>query len=288
VIKSDNPNMHKIIPLHKPSISRTALSLVVVALAGVTVAGFLTMDYGGGDLASAGLKTIRYFILMFGSPRAVPSHFATFGLEHLPTIVAALRFIGITLALAFLTTVIGGVVSLVFGLLSARNLSSARISNFIKSLVSIIRAIPTVLWVLIFAIGAGLGSVAAVIGMSFHTSGQLIKNYSESFEEIDPGVIEALRSSGASWFQIVFQAVLPSTISYLLSWTFIRFETNFEVAVAMGAAAGAGGIGYQLFMAGAYFFDIREIGYISYLILVFAMLMEFVSTRIKHKLHLHD
>jgi len=276
------------IRLRTPSISRTALGATLLGLAAVTVWGFAVMDFGGADVGKAAVQTIKYFALMFGSPRAVPSHFATMGMENLPTIVAALRFIGITLALAFLTTLLGAIVSFFLGLLAARNLSSRWLSDLVKGLVSVVRAVPTVLWVLIFAIGAGLGSVAAVIGMSFHTVGQLIKNYSESFEEIDPGVIEALRASGASWIQIVFQAVLPSTISYLLSWTFIRFEINFEVAVAMGAAAGAGGIGYQLFMAGGYFFDMREIGYITYLLLAFAMVMEIIATRLKEKYHIHD
>lgn len=274
--------------VQKPSVSRATLCLVVLGLLGTTLLGFYVMDYGGIDLGKATIQTLKYFGLMFGSPRAVASHFSTMGLEWLPTILAALRFIGITLALAFLTTLLGAIVSFFLALLAAKNLSNPWISNVVKGLVSVVRAIPTVLWVLIFAIGAGLGSVAAVIGMSFHTIGQLIKNFSESFEEIDPGVIEALRASGASWIQIVFQAVLPSTISYLLSWTFIRFEVNFEVAVAMGAAAGAGGIGYQLFMAGAYFYDIREIGYITYLLLGFAMAMEIIATRLKEKYHIHE
>ncbi|MDQ0860785.1 ABC-type phosphate/phosphonate transport system permease subunit [Bacillus sp. V2I10] len=141
------------------------------------------------------------------------------------------------------------------------------------------------LWVLIFAVAAGLGSVAAVIGMTFHSVGYLIKAYSESFEEMDEGVIEALRGSGASFWQIVFQAVMPSTITYLISWTFLRFEINFGVAVAMGAAAGAGGIGFDLFMASGFYFDLREVGMITYFILTFAILLEILAIRIKSGLH---
>jgi phosphonate transport system permease protein len=268
--------------------ARRVLNWTLLALLGLSVLGFATMDTKGVDLGKAAVQTLRYFALLFGSPRAVPSHFATMGMERLPTLLAALRFVLITLALAFLTTLLGAVVSLFLGLLAARNLTSQRLSNAIKSVVSVVRAIPTVLWVLIFAIGAGLGSVAAVIGMSFHTVGQLLKNYSESFEELDAGVIEALRASGASWLQIVFQAVLPSSLTYLLSWTFIRFETNFEVAVAMGAAAGAGGIGFQLYMAGGRFFDIREVGYITWILLGVALAMELLATRLRSRYHLQE
>ena len=276
------------IVIRRPSVSKRVLNITLVVLLVLTIWGFATVDTRGADLGEAAIQTIRYFGLMFGAPRAVPSHFSSMGRENLPTLLAALELILITLSLAFLTTLIGGVVSLFLGLLAARNLTNQRLSNFIKGFVSVIRAIPTVLWVLIFAIGAGLGAVAAVIGMSFHTVGQLLKNYSESFEELDSGVIEALRASGASWLQIVFQAVLPSSITYILSWTFIRFEINFAVAVAMGAAAGAGGIGFQLYMAGGYFFDIREIGYITYLILGIALLMEYIATRLKAKYHIHE
>ena len=224
------------------------LNSILLILAFLTIWGFATIDTKGVDLVEAGKDTARYVSLMFSQPMGVPSHFEASENTFPSMMFRAFELLMVTLALAFLTTLIGAVIALVLGLFAARNLTSTRVSNTIKGAIAVIRAVPTVLWVLIFAIGAGLGSVAAVIGMSFHTVGYLLKAYSESFEELDEGVIEALRSSGATWPQIIFQAVLPSTASYLLSWTFIRFEINFAVAVAMGAAAGAGGIGYQLFM----------------------------------------
>jgi phosphonate transport system permease protein len=254
-----------------------ALNLIFTLLFAVSIYGLLTIDTKGTDIAKAGMEAIQNFVKMFTGP--VPSHFSY--LEGVNEVL-------VTLALAFLTTVLGAVIALILGLLAAKNLSNETVSNVIKGFISFIRAVPTVLWVLIFAIGAGLGSVAAVIGMSFHTIGYLTKAYSESFEELDDGVVEALKASGATWIQIVFQAVLPSSITCLLSWTFFRFEVNFAVAVAMGAAAGAGGIGYQLYMASGYFFDIREIGYITYLILAIALLMEVFALWLKSKYHIHE
>lgn len=257
---------------------KMALRLTLLFLALVTVYGFITIDSGDQNLAEAAVETLRYFGLMFGRPE--PSEHLSFG--H------AAHQVLVTLALAFITTLLGGIVALILGLFAARNLTNERVSNLIKGFIAVVRAIPTVLWVLIFAIGAGLGAVAAVIGMSFHTVGYLLKAYSESFEELDAGVVEALRASGASWLQIVFQAVLPSSVTYLVSWTFIRFEINFAVAVAMGAAAGAGGIGFELVMAAGFRYDIQEIGYITYMILAVAIVMEIVATRLKRRYHIHD
>ena len=56
-----------------------------------------------------------------------------------------------------------------------------------------------------------MGSAAAVIGMTFHSVSYLTKAYSESFEDLNVSVIEALKASGANWWQIIFQAVIPSS-----------------------------------------------------------------------------
>ena len=239
-------------------------------LALLTGYGFYSFEYKEVNFAEALMQTVGNLITMFTQPAY--KHF---------TISEAFYQLGLTIGLALLTTILGGILALFLGLLAARNLSTARVSAAIRGGVAFIRAVPTILWVLIFAVTAGLGSVAAVIGLSFHSVGYLIKAYSESFEEIDIGTIEAMQTSGANWWQIVFQAVLPSSLCALLAWTFLRFEINFTNAVAMGAAAGAGGIGYELFMAGNFYFDLQEMGMITYLILGFVVLLETCSTRIK-------
>lgn len=272
--------------LRRPSVSKGTVNGVLIGLVLLSIWGFGVMDTRGTDLGEAAVKTVEYMGLMFSQPRGVDTHFGVRGAGAGGVFLAAVEILLVTLALAFLTTIVGGIVALVLGLFAARNLTNTRVSNTIKGIVAVVRAVPTVLWVLIFAIGAGLGAVAAIIGMSFHTVGYLMKAYSESFEELDAGTIEALRASGASWLQVVFQAVLPSSATYLLSWTFVRFEINFAVAVAMGAAAGAGGIGFQLFMSAGYFFDIREIGFITYLILAVAILMEIIATQLKKRYHI--
>ena len=268
------------IRLRRRNPAKRWLNGVLLVLTAMTVWGVATIETGSVPFGEAVVDTFRYLGLMFTQPRPTASHFGV--PEGFLNVAGAAGYVLlVTLALSFLTTLLGGVIALALGLFAAQNLTNARVSNAIKGIVAVIRAVPTVLWVLIFAIGAGLGSVAAVIGMSFHTIGYLIKAYSESFEELDDGTIEALRAAGANWFQIVFQAVLPSSITSIVSWTFIRFEINFAVAVAMGAAAGAGGIGFNLFMSAGYFFDIREIGFITYLILFVAMAMESFATRLK-------
>ncbi|HTV31180.1 MAG TPA: ABC transporter permease subunit [Xanthobacteraceae bacterium] len=249
------------------------IRLLLLVLAFTTVYALATIDYGSTDLAKALADTATNLKIIFlhpGGPRL--------------SFVAALYEVVITLGLAFLSTLFGGFIALFLGLLGAQNLAPKLVTNVVKAFVAFIRAVPTILWVLIFAVTAGLGATAAVIGMTFHSVSYLTKAYAESFEDLDRSVIEALRASGASWWQIVFQAVIPSSSTYLLSWTFLRFEINFANAVAMGAAAGASGVGFDLFMASGYYFDLREVGLITYIILGFAMALETVATRMKSRL----
>jgi phosphonate transport system permease protein len=245
-------------------------TLIILAL--LTVYAFFSFDYKQLDVGEAALSTFANLKAMFLEPH----------LEHF-TFTHALYQVFVTLGLAFLTTLFGAIIAVFLGLLAAENLTNKRVSSVIKGIVAFIRAVPTVLWVLIFAVAAGLGSVAAVIGMTFHSVSYLVKAYSESFEELDKGVIEALQASGANWWQIIFQAVIPSSLTYLISWTFLRFEINFAVAIAMGAAAGAGGIGFDMFMASSFYLDIREIGAITYFVLAIAIILEMVAIRFKKK-----
>lgn len=244
----------------------------VLVLFVLTILAFASFNYSGLDLTKAIPETAYNLKVMFLEPAL--SHF-TWG--------EAFYQVGITLGLAFLSTILGAVLAFFLALMAATNLSNKWISKTVRILVAIVRAVPTVLWVLIFAIAAGLGSEAAVLGMLFHSIAYLVKAFSEAFEEIDKGILEALTATGANWWHIVTHAVLPSTFTYLLSWTFLRFEINFSVAVAMGAAAGAGGIGFELFMASGFYFDMREVGFITYMILILAIVLELTSTRLKSR-----
>jgi phosphonate transport system permease protein len=256
-------------------LSRANLSIAatLIGLALLTIYAFSTFDAGQIDLVQAVRTMFANFRLLLLEPR----------LKNV-TLLEMLQALTVTIGLGLLTTVFGATIAFFLGLLAAQNLAPHWLTNVIKGGTAFIRAVPTVLWVLFFAVSAGLGSVAAVLGMTFHSAGYLIKAYSESFEEIEPGVLEALRASGASWWQMVFQAVVPASASALLSWTFVRFEINFSTAIAMGATAGAGGIGFDMFMASTFYLDLRELGAFSYAILAFAIALEWGATRLKARL----
>lgn len=253
--------------------SNLVLQLTLGFLLIFTLVAPFFLNYKSIDLQTAIFYTLDNLKMMFLQPAL-----------HQITLGTALMQILITLALAFLATIIGAVISFFLSIACAKNLAPSWLSNIIITFNSFIRAVPTVLWVLIFAIVAGLGSVAAILGMILHTIAYLTKAYSESFEEIDGGMIEALRATGAKWWHIIVHVVLPQTSSYMISWTFLRFETNYGVAIAMGAAAAAGGIGFELFMSSSFYYDLHEVGAITYFALIIALVLEVISVQIKNRI----
>ena len=250
--------------------SSVVLKILVGALLLLTVYAFWSFDYKEIQLGEAITATLHNMKTVFLEPQLSTD-----------TMQNVLYQLLVTFCLGVLSTIFGAILAFFCALLCAKNLAPSALANTIKSLVALVRAVPTVLWVLIFAVSAGLGSVAAVIGLTFHSFAYLTKVYAESIEEVDAGTLVALRASGAGFWQIVFQAILPSSISRMVAWTFMRFEINFTNAVAMGAAAGAGGIGFQLFMAGSFYFNLYEMGFLTYVVVIAVVILEFCSTKIK-------
>jgi len=144
--------------------SSIVINLTILILIGLTVYGFLTFDYKNINLSEAVSGTIDNVKVLFGQPR----------LNH-SSLTSALKALLVTFSLGVLSTIFGAIIAFFGALLCAKNIANPITANIIKGFVAFIRAVPTILWVLIFTVSAGLGSVAAVSGLTFHSAGYLVK-----------------------------------------------------------------------------------------------------------------
>lgn len=258
------------IPLRFRDRRRVTIMLTLVVLAYITLMTLPTMIPSHFKLVAALVSFAENIKIMFLQP-----HLAN------TTFVALLAALGQSILLAFLTTLLGSVLAFFFALLSTRRLAPTWLVLGIQSMMAVIRAIPTVLWVLIYSVVFGLGANAAVVGITFHSVAYLTKVYADSMDELSPEIIETMQAMGLKKTAVIRQAIVPYMVPSYLSWTFIRFEINFADAIAVGAAAGAGGIGYQLFMSSSFYFNFHEVGVMVYLILIFALVLEIISYRLR-------
>lgn len=266
---NDGPKTEKI-KLRKTSTSEWMIRTVFISLILITFYTLTHLNTENVKMADAFRGLMMTLNQMFFQPNAGSDGFWVL-----------LEALGTSIVLAILTTIIGAVVGFFLAVLASRNLTNAYFGGIIRAVMALVRAIPTILWALIFSVAIGLGPSAAILGLSFHSVAYLTKAYSESIEEIDPAIIDALKVTGCKFWTVVFQAVWPTIIPSLVSWTFIRLEINFANAVAVGAAAGAGGIGYQLFVTSGLSFDFHEVGYIVYMVVFATFVLEFIAVKLR-------
>ncbi len=152
---------------------------------------------------------------------------------------------GITLAMGFVGTVIGFPFALIFGTLGSERVTPFPFNFIFRGTMSFIRAIPAIIWTLIFIPFLGLGPASAAIAIAFDTIGNLGRLFVDELEEIEEGPIEAMRTTGANKPQIVFFGMLSQVRTAFIAWTLYIFEINVRIGVTVGVI-GAGGLGYVL------------------------------------------
>ncbi len=149
---------------------------------------------------------------------------------------------GVTLAMGLVGTIFGFPIALLFGVLGSERVIRFPFNFFFRGVMSFIRAIPAIIWTLIFVALVGLGAAAATLAIAFNTIGNLGRLFVDELEEIEEGPIEAMRTTGANKPQIVFFGMLSQVRTSFIAWTLYIFEINVRSAVTVGVV-GAGGLG---------------------------------------------
>lgn len=111
-----------------------------------------------------------------------------------------------------------------------------------RSLLTVLRGIPELVWALLFVRVFGLGPAAGVLALGLTYGGMLAKVYAEILESVDPAPARALRQNGAGRPLAILYGLLPQASKELASYTVYRWECAIRASVVMGFV-GAGGLG---------------------------------------------
>ena len=91
-------------------------------------------------------------------------------------------------------------------------------------------------------VGTMIGPKAAIVSLTVAAAPFIARMVESSLAEIDPGVVEAARSMGATDWQIIYKVLLPESIPSLVRGASITVITIMGYS-AMAGAVGAGGLG---------------------------------------------
>lgn len=153
-----------------------------------------------------------------------------------------------TIEIAYLGTVLALMLALPLSFLAAWNTSPNHVVyTGVRAVLSFIRAVPEIVFALVFVPTVSLGAMAGVLAIMLHNVGVLGKLIAELVEAAEPGPQEAVAASGAPQILIATHGVLPQILPNVLSHAFYRLEVSVRSVLVLGFV-GAGGIGQQLFI----------------------------------------
>jgi len=151
-----------------------------------------------------------------------------------------------------------------------------------RSVLNLLRAVPELVWALIFVVAVGLGPFPGVLALAAHSTGILGKLYAELFESVDQRLVEAGRSTGATNLAVLLFVRLPSMLPVLLSYTLFRWECNMRAATLLGFV-GAGGLGSQLTIS-MKLFQYHEVLTIVLAIMFLVVLVDIVGQVVRSRI----
>lgn len=188
-----------------------------------------------------------------------------------------------TLEMALLGTTFGFIAALPLAILAAVDTTPhVALGIAARALIGGLRTIPELIWAMMLVSAVGLGPFPGVLALALHTTGALGKFFYEAIETADPGVIEAIESTGANRFKVTWFGVLPNVVPVMMSTTLWYWEYNNRSSAVLGLV-GAGGIGLALYHA---LQDFRYPEVLTCILLVLAVLavIDRISDRLRARI----
>lgn len=180
-----------------------------------------------------------------------------------------------SLTMTLTSTFIGIALAIPIGLGAASNLSPSWLYLGCRAFIALSRALQEIIVAIFFVALFGFGAFAGFLTLTFATIGFIGKLLAEEIEGVDPAPIEAIKATGASWWQLVNYAIQPQVLPRLLGLCLYRLDINFRESAVIGIV-GAGGIGATLNTSlSRYEYD--SAGAILLIIIAIVMLSEYTS-----------
>lgn len=188
-----------------------------------------------------------------------------------------------TVDIAIFGTLAGVAMALPLAVLAATNVTPSRALYYVsRATIGFTRAVPDLVWALLFVTAVGLGPFPGGLALAVHSIGMLGRLFAETIENMDMAPIDALALTGANRMQVFTHGVVPSVLPALLGIGLYRLDENIRSSLVLGFV-GAGGIGFQLLTA-MNLFQYREVSLLLIVIFVIVFAAERLSAVCRERL----
>jgi phosphonate transport system permease protein len=185
-----------------------------------------------------------------------------------------------SLTMTLTSTVIGVLLAIPVGLGAARNIAPLPIYAVCRAIIAVSRTFQEVIIAILFVVMFGFGPFAGMLTLAFATIGFMAKLLAEDIEDLDWKQVEAVRATGASWWQTMNHAVQPQVMPRLIGLSMYRLDINFRESSVIGIV-GAGGIGATLNTSLSRY-EYGTSAAILLIIIAIVLMSEYASSHVRH------
>lgn len=263
------PPIPKTTPVAADSRRRWLMPALSVAALALTILSAGYIDFAPTTLVE-GLEDVQRLLARMLPPRVDD-----------PGRIVSLAFE--TLLMAVLGTVLAAIASVPLAFLAARNTAPhPLVYNVARAVITFCRAMPDLLFAVLFVRALGIGVVPGVLALALHSIGMLGKLFADAIEQTDAGPREAIRATGVGPLREMINAVLPQVVPAWIGAFIYRIDINLRMSVVLGFV-GAGGIGFALQDALRGLIYPRALGIVLIILAIIAV-MELVAIALRRML----
>ena len=198
-----------------------------------------------------------------------------------------------TLVMTFFSSLFSYVIGMPLGVLlyatSKGRLLQNRVVNFLLgAIVNITRSLPfLILLVLLipftrFLVGSSIGTTAAIVPLTIGAIPIVARMVESSLNEVQPGIIEAATSMGASPLYTILHFIIPEATPSLLQGGAINVATVLGYS-AMAGVIGGGGLGAIALQYGYYRYQKDVLFTTVALLIIMVMLIQELGIHMSKK-----
>ena len=199
-----------------------------------------------------------------------------------------------TLYMTLASTILGYIFGLPMGVLLAITdkeglTPNAIVYKILDVIANIVRSIPFLILLILLIpftkliVGQSYGSTATVVPLVIAAIPFIARMVESSIKEVDPGVIEAARSMGASNMQIVMKVLLVEARTSLLTGATIAIGTILGYS-AMAGTVGGGGLGDIAIRYGYHRYQVDIMVVTVILLIVLVQIFQTIGMHIANKI----
>ena len=190
----------------------------------------------------------------------------------------------------FISTILGFVFGVILIVTEKGGLyENVVINRILDFIVNTIRSFPFIILMVSIIpftrliVGSSIGDTAALVPLTVACTPFMARIFQNSFKEVDPALIEAAQSFGASKWQIVIKVMLKESVPSIISGLCLAI-INLLGATAMAGAVGAGGLGAVALTYGYQNFNQQIMYSICAILIVLVAIIQYLGDWIYKKL----